>query len=91
MVAIGATAMYFAPLALRVPHYTTATLKNIYLDLLYLGLAGTIKSRMDLKPRRQNILWAVDCAWEGLRKIPIGPLQKAMDLEITKAIAVAGS
>ena len=67
LVTLGATAMYFAPFAFRIPHYANATLQNIILDLQYLGMAGTIKSRMNLKPRKQTVEWAVNCAWNALR------------------------
>ena len=52
LLAIGAAASIVLPKALRLTQYTGAILQNIYIDLKYLGLTGTIKSRSDLTPRK---------------------------------------
>ena len=86
--AIGAAASIVIPKALRLTHYTGAILQNIYIDLKYLGLTGTIKQRSDLTPRKQTIQSVVDCFWDGLRMIPIGVLQRVMDAEVEKNVAI---
>ena len=50
--AIAAVAYIVIPNALRLTHYTGVILHNIYIDLRYLGLTGTIRRRSDLTPRK---------------------------------------
>lgn len=76
LVAIGAVAALLAPKALQLPHYTYATLQNIYLDLKYLGLAGTLKCRSNLTPRKATVQAGVNFAWDTMRLIPIPALQR---------------
>ena len=49
---LGAALVVITPRALLVPHYARATLQNLWLDLRYLGLVGTLKHRADLTPSR---------------------------------------
>ena len=44
-IVLGAVAILLAPLILRLPHYTWATILNLYFDLQHFGLIGTIKYR----------------------------------------------
>ena len=46
-----AAVMYIAPLFRKLLHYTWATIKNIYIDIKYLGLGGTLMYRAKLRPR----------------------------------------
>ena len=68
--------------------FTRVVLLNLWLDLAHFGLIGTLKYRMNLTPSKQTIEHTVNYVWNFMRKIPVPPLQNALDKEKEKVISV---
>ena len=84
---ITALVVHFAPFLLQIPHYSYAIVLNIYLDLKYRGLWGTLVFRFSLKPRKQTLQSIVDYCWDSMRALKISKVDKLVDKEISTICA----